>query len=153
MDSSRFDSFAKSLGAMQTRRRALATALGLLAGASVVATDAAAARTTCRPFAAGCVRHGQCCSAYCVPGSRVLRNRRSYCGCPAGETWCGEGIGCTDTAADVAHCGACGEACASDEACQDGVCGEVCIPVWGDCSNGGTCCPGGTCFDGLCGAN
>jgi len=44
--------------------------------------------------------------------------------CPAGQVVC-EGV-CTAIRVDARHCGACGQACAGGERCEDGVCRLVC---------------------------
>ncbi|MBZ5711929.1 hypothetical protein [Nannocystis pusilla] len=50
-------------------------------------------------------------------------------GCPQGLTQCEDG--CADLAGDAAHCGGCGNACATGEVCQDSECVVVenCTPM------------------------
>jgi hypothetical protein len=151
MDGQRFDLFAKTLGARRSRRGVLGAALGLTLGAGALDDAGAVRRRTCRPLEAGCITHAQCCSAYCVPRLRGVRNRRSYCGCRVTDSWCGDA--CIDTTSDAANCGGCGVECASNEVCLSGVCSTPCIAAWGECGQGqGECCAPYSCWDGLCGA-
>ena len=86
--------------------------------------------------------------------------------CPAGFERC-DGA-CSDLRLDPAHCGACGNACQSDEACTQGVCelrcsggtikcGEVCVSSADDAKHCGGCdmpCQRGqVCANGSCTLN
>jgi hypothetical protein len=74
------------------------------------------------------------------------------------------GATCTDTDSDSANCGACGNACAKGQSCDNGkcspckgtVCGDSCVNLESDASNCGACgkaCGNGeTCVDGACGS-
>jgi len=69
------------------------------------------------------------------------------CSGDATDTCC-PGIGCTNTAAELAHCGGCGSACTASEgnACDGGICecegGAACAGTPAD-----TCCAGAGCID------
>ena len=76
--------------------------------------------------------------------------------CPTGQTRCD--LSCVDTAADGAHCGACGRRCAPGQSCVAGVCGcpfagqtyctgVGCINTATDVSNCGAC--GNRCAEGM----
>lgn len=74
------------------------------------------------------------------------------------------GAACADTRSDASHCGACGNACASGESCNDGkcsacsgtLCGSSCVDLQSDAGNCGACgraCNAGdTCVGGTCGS-
>lgn len=89
-------------------------------------------------------------------GARAERRKS----CAAGLSRCrvGKKKPCVDLAADPAHCGTCGAACAAGEACEAGVCTSNCIPICdgrqcGDDGCGESCgqCGGdGRCRDGRC---
>lgn len=125
MDGQRFDAMTRTFQVVATRRRTLATLIGLAAGASVVA-DADAANRTCRHATHKCVKDSQCCTGYCERRSSVRRTLRNRCTCPANETLCA---------------GAC---CPAGEQCVEGLC---CAP--GDIVCDGACCSG-DCLDGIC---
>ena len=68
--------------------------------------------------------------------------------CVDGETLCGDACAATDS--DVAHCGACGNACAPGEVCSEGscaiacpagqtVCGDACVDLDADRAHCGAC--------------
>ncbi len=112
-----------------------------------------------------------CVGSVCVIGCNATRP------CPTGQSCCSDS--CVDTAANLAHCGACGSRCSVPNAtpsCANGRCGvATCNAPFGDCdSNGangceantrtdtqhcgacGTVCPAranatATCSDGRCG--
>lgn len=84
--------------------------------------------------------------------------------CPdAAYTLCGDT--CYDLAASSAHCGACGNACASDQYCAEGLCvgrcsaplslcSESCVDIASDAANcgacGAACAAGQVCSQGSC---
>ena len=132
--------------------------------------------------------NGGCCSG--SPGTCVAGTQLSACGlgggaclncsslgCPAGQTVCGGTVaclngGCSDTLTcanlqgDPNNCGACGHACATGQACTNGVCascpqgdvlcGGVCVNEASNPNNCGTCgnaCASGqVCSNGTCGS-
>jgi hypothetical protein len=60
------------------------------------------------------------------------------CACASGETICDDT--CTSTSSDEANCGACGHACTTGLACQNGACTlVVCAPGLADCDQNGSC--------------
>jgi hypothetical protein len=80
-------------------------------------------------------------------------------GCSKGQEKC-DGI-CTDTNTSNTNCGACGKTCASDEFCNNGVCGcssgykcgTSCVDRYTDPNNCGACgfaCASGKCSKGEC---
>lgn len=89
-------------------------------------------------------------------------------GCPSTEVVCNEGTercgeGCVDTANDVRNCGACGQACGSEQECRAGacvcapgttLCGAACVVLSDDARNCGACgtaCEAGeVCEAGAC---
>lgn len=109
---------------------------------------------------------GNCVQAACVGvscnGGKVCSN--GFCACPTGKTDCGGT--CVDTKSDANHCGVCGKACASTEACVNGQCGSTacavgqtmcagsCVDVQTNpdhCSACGAACGGGrNCVGGAC---
>ena len=83
----------------------------------------------------------------------------------AGQTLCCGGVlcgaSCTNLSGDVANCGACGHACASDQFCAAGacvtcasVCGGACVDLGSDGANcgarGHACAAGQSCTGGAC---
>ena len=97
---------------------------------------------------------GACCSDACTSG---------VCACAAGQTDCGDVIGCVDEQTDTDNCGACGNHCATGAVCNAGVCaclagnvncGAVCVDLSTDPNHCGTCdtaCPSGhSCVSGQC---
>jgi hypothetical protein len=95
------------------------------------------------------------CPAGCVDGACSR--------CPSPTTACAGR--CVTTATDPSHCGACGRACASDQACEGGACvvpcasprtrcGSVCVDLQSDAANcggcGRACSAGQTCAAGAC---
>jgi hypothetical protein len=73
----------------------------------------------------------------------------NYKCCPVPEQCC-DGTNCTDTDTDNNNCGACGQACASDQTCESGKC--ICMNGGEACAGGvgGCCVPGETCCNGAC---
>jgi hypothetical protein len=118
MDGQRFDQMARWVERAVTRRSALAGMLGLAAAGLTVTGAEAAARLTCRPVAASCLRNAQCCSGLCDTRRTTPRNRRNRCVCPDGTVRCG--TTCADLMTDDNNCGACGHVCAGT--CVSGIC-------------------------------
>jgi hypothetical protein len=124
MDGKRFDNLSRGLAARLTRRRVVATALGLAAAAIAGGDVAEAANRTCRVLNQKCVRNSNCCSNNCITSRAVRRTERNRCGCPIGMTRCGDA--CLDTQNDQNNCGACGNVCENYGPCVSGVCPQAC---------------------------
>ena len=119
MDGRRFDDLTRLFGHGTTRRRVVASALGLVALA-VDGGDASARQSTCRRDRQTCTRDSQCCSGACGRGALVPLKDRNRCTCPGGLTRCG--IDCVNVANDEANCGGCGIECDSNDICVAGAC-------------------------------
>jgi len=68
---------------------------------------------------------GQTCAAGTCSGSPACTPARvgDFCNLDAGlNDLCCPGVGCIDTSADSANCGACGNACPAGTTCQAGAC-------------------------------
>jgi hypothetical protein len=179
VDRHRFDDLTRQFASGWSRRRLVATVLGLApVGAGILADGAAAAprQPRCRSIGVGCTRGQQCCIGHCQTDRSNPRSRRNRCGCPVGQVVCGGT--CVDLGTSNAHCGQCGAVCGSLETCCSGVCvaldsdedhcgacdvacdtGEICCD--GSCSDlaadeancgacGVTCDTGETCVSGVC---
>jgi hypothetical protein len=159
MDGASFDRVSRRLAGVTSRRAAIAVVLAGLAGGVAVA-DAGAAQT-CRVFNRKCVRNTQCCSGVCETRRSVPRIRRNRCACPAPRLVCGGQ--CIDPKTDIAHCGACGDACdgladtcvagacacGDDDACDADI-ADACLNGACVCGAGPACTGGKTCVDGVC---
>jgi hypothetical protein len=93
------------------------------------------------------------------------KKKKKAKGCKNGAVKCGKT--CVDTATNAAHCGGCGQACPSGQACAGGACqtggcsgdrepcGGACVNLDNDeqhCGECGRACAGDlTCLDGDCG--
>jgi hypothetical protein len=155
MDGKRFDALTRDLTRGTSRRRIVASMIAMVAGgATLVDAGATQQRRTCRPIAASCLRHRDCCSGICNTLRSTPRNRRNRCACADGLVSC-QGA-CTDLQGDAGNCGGCGSICPSGEICQSGAC--ICVPncdgkTCGDDGCGGscgTCDPFHNCTDGAC---
>ena len=128
MESSRFDQLARRLGAAQSRRRLITTALAVAGGAGITTAQAGAPASysrVCRPLGAGCTRASQCCTQTCPAGRQLPRATRNRCACPAGRTAC-HGA-CVDLATNADHCGTCRDACNDGIPCVGGICVELVV--------------------------
>ncbi|MCB9644963.1 MAG: hypothetical protein H6728_17975 [Myxococcales bacterium] len=79
----------------------------------------------------------------CPQGSECVLDKFCLTLCPAGTTRCD--FDCTNLQSDFLHCGACGQACKSGEACVNGACqvsASSCVPL---CQGGKLCAPNGLC--------
>jgi hypothetical protein len=119
MDETRFDQLTRRLGQGITRRRVVASMLGLAAGAAVLRDQADAAR--CRDGGRACTNDGNCCAGRCerLP-SRTGVQARFVCGCPTGQILCNSR--CVDPTSSPIACGGCGRRCRSGQSCVDRVC-------------------------------
>jgi hypothetical protein len=115
MDDRRFDDVTRRFGRLLNRRAVLASAAAAtVAGIASVDDAGAAARRTCRPLGASCLRNRDCCSATCETLRSAARTRRNRCSCPSGQ------VPCDGTCVELGneeHCLACGDACGEGEAC------------------------------------
>jgi hypothetical protein len=159
MDGSRFDSLARTLVTVGSRRRALggvlfAGALGMVG--SVVETDAKKKKKPCPPCKK---RKKGKCRGGCAAGAVCRENVCVFCA--SGQVGCRDV--CITLATDRANCGKCGAACPAGAICQNGTCrfcepgttqcGNVCANLATDATNCGRCgrtCPTGQCLNGAC---
>jgi hypothetical protein len=154
VEDTRFDTLAKALGALTTRRFTLGALLGGPIGLHT-SDDAAAKRKsgTCKPPCTECTRcqrgkcrkkdgKKRCKKAACVPKGAGAPcsvpaggscESGGACGCPAGLTNCA-GV-CTMLETDAANCGACGTSCGAARTCCSGVCRNLSV----DGANCGAC--------------
>lgn len=141
------------------------------AGSCVCPTPLAACGDSCVDTASDDANCGACGNA-CVGGQTC---EAGSCVCPVGATLCSTqgltivddavavgqtGQSCVDTSVDVKHCGACGNACAGGQTCEQGscvcpagqtLCGDRCADPQSDTANCGAC--GSACGSGqLCNA-
>lgn len=168
MEDTRFDTLAKALGALTTRRFTLGALLGRPSGLHT-ADDAAAKRKsgTCKPPCTECTRcqrgkcrkkagKKRCKKGACVPKGAGIPcsvpaggscESGGACGCPAGLTNCA-GV-CTMLETDATNCGACGTSCGAARTCCSGVCRNLNV----DGANCGACghaCATNACVHGAC---
>lgn len=87
------------------------------------------------------------CQPKCQAPKICVGEASPTCECPADQTECGSA--CRDTSSDASHCGSCGNACQSGEACiasrceptcpiDTKPCGDICIPK--RCEDDSSCC-------------
>jgi len=158
VDGTHFDALARRLNDRLSRRRVVASMLGL-AGAAIVVDPIGA--HTCRPAGRKCASGAQCCSGRCDTARTTRRSQRNRCVCQPNERVC-RGL-CFDFAVDERNCGGCGVQCLPNQSCIDGecicddpnaiVCGGVCTDITTPDHCGPTCepCPPGhSCVDGAC---
>lgn len=123
MDGKSFDTLARGLAAVATRRRTVGALLGVIAGAGLTGADAAEPRRSyCRKVDAICTRNSQCCSGACDTSRVNHRTRRNRCVCVPNcdDRECG-GDGCGG------YCGENNGACYWEyETCNSGACENVC---------------------------
>lgn len=90
--------------------------------------------------------HLECVSNACVRKIGTGSNQSgcttvgAACGgtnCPSGQTLC-SGV-CKNLQTDLANCGACGNACASNQSCTNGTCVNTSCTSDPDCSGGNVC--------------
>lgn len=123
MDSVRFDSIARALGAAATRRAGIGGALAALA--SRLLPQVADAATEPEPEgpcgkkgkANRCHKHSQCCTGYC----RKKKGKKGRCRCAPAKvtctkkTICCDGLTCSDgKCTAVAACDVCASGCSFD---------------------------------------
>ena len=143
MDDARFDSLARTLAGVASRRTTLAGVLGgfvvpLLAG------DETSARK--RAHRKRAHERGRDHDGHGAGVGAEKKKKKKKCKPPT--TKCGKK--CFNLQTDPANCGGCGVACAASQACQGGVCtcnGGTCS----GCCTGKTCAPGAS--DQACGKN
>ena len=144
MDDARFDSLARTLAGVASRRTTLAGVLGGLVVPLLAGDETSARKRAHRKHAH---EHGRDTTGHGAGvGAEKKKKKKKKCKPPT--TKCGKK--CFNVQTDPANCGGCGVACAASQACQGGVC--TC--------NGGTCsgcCTGKTCAAGssdqACGTN
>jgi hypothetical protein len=147
MDETRFDTLARSLSGLPTRRAAVRLLAGSLVAGLLAWHGAAPARTLQRPDSDGdglydddeVEVYGTKPDVADTDGDGTGDGEEIYnrdnglggpsdpltpdggnMGCPEGQATCG-GV-CIDVSADPANCGACGSVCAASENCYGGVC-------------------------------
>ena len=116
MDASSFDALARALATpgRAGRRTLLGAGVGLLLAGR--RHDAAAA---CKKVGKKCDKNKDCCD-----GAKCKGGKNGKCRCKNGFTKCGKR--CRDLDKHREHCGVCGNACVSPDACCDGVCSLTC---------------------------
>ncbi len=149
MDSSRFDSIARSLGRGLSRREALKAALGFgsaaLVGTKLAPETEAARRPTPTPKPIVCpypkvLSGGQCVCPVgtdacgpdcCPPDAECFDNACCFGACYGEELCCPSGSFVCDDQCRPFFEGACcvDSNCDSNQICSDGVCTNVCIPT------------------------
>jgi hypothetical protein len=171
MDGTRFDALTRGLSARLSRRRAIASLVGLAGATLAVDSVDAASTRTCRLAAGSCIRNSQCCSGTCDTARTTPRGKRNRCVCPPTADVC---LGlCTDVDTDERNCGRCGVRCLAGQSCTNGECicddsnaivcdgactdittPEHCGPSCEPCPDGYSCENGAcTCGGNICKAN
>ncbi len=140
MDGERFDSLAKSLMAMRTRRLTLKAAAG---GALAFALGREEAAAACKATGKKCDKPQQCCSKRCKKGK---------CKCTRLQVACKDHDQCCNASCFPNHCSAAkkccrvnGKSCQKNcDCCGEGRClgGKCCLPQGATCAFGGICCTG-----------
>lgn len=136
MDDLLFDTLARAVATVRTRRGILGAFGGMVAGATV-GTEPIGAVRRCRATGVGCTRSSQCCNGICETGRHLPRSRRNRCACVPdcdGNT-CGDD-GCGGT------CGVCGAA----RFCEDG----SCACTLSTCDDNDDCAAKEYCDEGCC---
>jgi hypothetical protein len=116
-------------------------------GSTDSAESSSDSSANCLELQSPCNASAECCSGWCTD------NECRTCA----DTVCGED--CAVLSDNLAHCGACFNACNVDtETCVDGVCtaggadgGNACLPDGAACSNDADCCSEHGCHFNLCG--
>jgi len=155
-----FDELAKELATgTLSRGKALRLVGGALIGAALASVPGVAlADDDCRRLGRECRRDSQCCSRNCI-----RRGDDKVCGCPSGQSRCGDR--CVNLKTNERHCGSCSERCATNQTCCNGNCvnlqrnenncgrcGNRC-PEESECVRGecqGSCPPERTLTEGEC---
>lgn len=123
MSPSDFDSIARELAAGEISRR---SALKRLAGAGLGLGAAIVPAGVSEAMGGGCPPGRKKCGKRCCP--KNARCQRGRCKCKPGFRKCGRK--CVDTDTSIKHCGACGDACGTGQACVDGDCvTQICTPA------------------------
>ena len=127
------DELAKGLATgTLSRGKAIRWMGGALLGAALASVPGMAWADDCRGLGRECRRDSQCCSRNCV-----RRGDDKVCGCPEGQTRCGDR--CVNRQRNERHCGECFNRCPSGQECVGGECqgGEpICNPP---CPEGEVC--------------
>jgi hypothetical protein len=114
MDGKWVDRLARAMARVRSRRGVIGGAASgiapLLGPPSVLA---------CKNVGKKCYKNNDCCD-----GARCKGGKNGKCRCKNGFTKCGKR--CRDLDKDREHCGVCGNACVSPDACCDGVCSLTC---------------------------
>ena len=116
MDEQRFDSLARSIGALRSRRRVLTVLPGaVLAGRlGLPAREAAAAP---KPGDATCSRGSQCASGTCIKYGKCKKNGKLTGKCRCG---CTDDSDCNTADVNVCRNGACFWGCSQGTVCPEG---------------------------------
>jgi hypothetical protein len=144
-----FDELAKAMASgTVSRGKALRLMGSALLGAALASVPGVAWADDCRPYGRRCTGDRQCCSRRCI---RNPRGDGRICGCPTGQTRCGDR--CVNLQINENNCGRCGKRCAAGQECVNGMCesGGGCPDGRPPCGGAPTCClPGETCLNGTC---
>ena len=111
------DELAKGLATgTLSRGKAIRWMGGALLGAVLASLPGVAwANDDCRRLGRECRRDSQCCSRNCV-----RRGDDKVCGCPTGQSRCGDR--CVNLKTNEGHCGSCSERCGTNQTCCNGNC-------------------------------
>ena len=143
-----FDDLAKGLATgTLSRGKAIRWMGGALLGAALASVPGVAwANDDCRRLGRECRRDSQCCSRNCI-----RRGDDKVCGCPEGQSRCGDR--CVNLKTNEHHCGSCSERCATNQTCCNGNCVNLqknenhCSECFNRCAEGEQCvngvCSGG----------